>query len=63
MTGGTYVGQYIFAYVIICLPAAPDPGMLLAGATGFALLSPLPGGCWIMFVNRDEDDTSPDCTR
>jgi 2-polyprenyl-6-methoxyphenol hydroxylase-like FAD-dependent oxidoreductase len=60
LAGDTYAGRYIVADVRAGLPAAPEEGMLLVGATGFVLLSPLPEGRWILFVNGDEGDASPD---
>lgn len=55
--GETYGGRYFVADAKIGLPCAADCGRVIIGASGFILLSPLPGGRRLIFVTRDEDDT------
>jgi 2-polyprenyl-6-methoxyphenol hydroxylase-like FAD-dependent oxidoreductase len=57
LSGATYDGQYIVADVKIRLPCPPEYARVIVGPTGFGLLAPLPDDRWLIFVNRDEDDT------
>jgi hypothetical protein len=56
LEGETYDGRYFVADARIGLPCPPETGRLIAGPTGFVLLSPLPDNRWLIFVNRDEAD-------
>ena len=57
LAGETYDGRYLVADAKVRLPCPPECGRLVVGPTGFVLLSPLPDGRWLIFVNRDEADT------
>ena len=60
LTGETYDGRYIVADVKLRLPVSPETGRVIVGPTGFVLTSPLPDDRWLIFVNREEADTSTD---
>jgi hypothetical protein len=57
LDGETYHGRFIVADAKVHLPCPPECGRVIVGPTGFGLFSPLPGGHWLIFVNRDETDT------
>ena len=57
LDGETYDGRFIVADAKVHLPCPPECGRVIVGPTGFGLFSPLPGGRWLIFVNRDETDT------
>lgn len=57
LAGETYDGRYIVADARLALPCPPECGRVIVGPEGFALLSPLPDGRSLIFVNRDEADT------
>jgi 2-polyprenyl-6-methoxyphenol hydroxylase-like FAD-dependent oxidoreductase len=56
LTGETYGGRYFVADAKIGLPCPLECGRVIVGPTGFVLLSPLPDGRRLIFVNRDEAD-------
>ena len=56
LDGETYGGRFIVADVKLALPAPPGRGRVVIGPNGFVLLSPLPEGRLLIFVNRDEGD-------
>ncbi len=56
LTGETYYGQYLVADARVRLACPPECGRLIAGPTGFVLLSPLPDDRWLIFVNHDEPE-------
>ena len=56
LEGDTYGGRFIVADVKLTLPCPPGRGRVVVGPSGFVLVSPLPEGRWLIFVNRDEDD-------
>src|SRR5579871_3410479 len=56
LDGETYGGRYIVADVKLTLPAPAGRGRVVVGPKGFVLMSPLPEGRWLIFVNRDDDD-------
>jgi hypothetical protein len=57
LTGETYYGRFLVADAKVRLACAPECGRLVVGPTGFVVLSPLPDGRWLIFVNCDEADT------
>jgi 2-polyprenyl-6-methoxyphenol hydroxylase-like FAD-dependent oxidoreductase len=56
LDGETYRGRYIVADAKLALPAPPECGRIIVGASGFGLFSPLPDDRWLIFVNRDAAD-------
>ena len=56
LDGVTYAGRYIVADVKLAFPCPPGRGRVAVGPTGFVLISPLPEGRFLIFVNRDEAD-------
>ena len=54
--GVTYAGRYIVADVKLAFPCPPGRGRVAVGPSGFVLISPLPEGRFLIFVNRDEAD-------
>ena len=58
LAGETYSGRYFVADATLALPPVPEHGRVIIGPTGFVLTSPLPDGRWLIFVNRDDADTS-----
>jgi 2-polyprenyl-6-methoxyphenol hydroxylase-like FAD-dependent oxidoreductase len=56
LDGETYGGRFIVADVKVTLPAPPGRGRVVIGPKGFVLLSPLPEGRMLIFVNRDDGD-------
>jgi 2-polyprenyl-6-methoxyphenol hydroxylase-like FAD-dependent oxidoreductase len=56
LDGETYGGRYIVADIKLALPSPPGRGRVVVGPGGFVLLSPLPEGRFLIFVNRDEAD-------
>ena len=57
LKGKTYHGRYLVADAKVRLACAPECGRLVVGRTGFVVLSPLPDGRWLIFVNCDEAET------
>ena len=57
LAGESYDGRYVVADTKLGLPCQPEYGRVIVGPTGFALLSPLPEGRWLIFVNRNEADS------
>ncbi len=58
LDGETYDGRYIVADAKIGLSFPAESGNVIVGPNGFVLFSPLPDAHWLIFVNRDEADTS-----
>jgi 2-polyprenyl-6-methoxyphenol hydroxylase-like FAD-dependent oxidoreductase len=56
LDGETYGGRYIVADIKLALPCPPGRGRVVVGPGGFVLLSPLPEGRFLIFVNRNEAD-------
>jgi 2-polyprenyl-6-methoxyphenol hydroxylase-like FAD-dependent oxidoreductase len=56
--GETYDGRYIVADAKIRLSFPAECGNVIVGSDGFTLFSPLPDARWLIFVNRNETDTS-----
>ena len=56
LDGDTYGGRYIVADIKLAMPCPPGRGRVVVGPSGFVLISPLPEGRFLIFVNRDEDD-------
>ena len=56
LDGETYGGRYIVADIKLGLPCPPGRGRVVVGPDGFVLISPLPEGRFLIFVNRDEAD-------
>lgn len=56
LSGETYDGAYVVADVRLALSRPPETGRIVVGPDGFALLSPLPDGRWLIFVNLDGDE-------
>jgi hypothetical protein len=56
LDGETYGGRFIVADAKLTLSAPPGRGRVVIGPKGFVLLSPLPEGRLLIFVNRDEGD-------
>ena len=56
LDGVTYAGRYIVADVKLAFPCPPGRGRVAVGPSGFVLISPLPEGRFLIFVNRDEAD-------
>jgi 2-polyprenyl-6-methoxyphenol hydroxylase-like FAD-dependent oxidoreductase len=53
LEGDTYGGQYYVADARLAMSCPPECGRVIVGPSGFGLLSPLPEGRWLIFVNRD----------
>jgi 2-polyprenyl-6-methoxyphenol hydroxylase-like FAD-dependent oxidoreductase len=60
LDGETYGGRYIVADIKLALASPPGRGRVVVGPGGFVLLSPLPEGRFLIFVNRDEVDQNPE---
>ena len=56
LVGVTYPGRYIVADVKLAFPCPPGRGRVAVGPSGFVLISPLPEGRFLIFVNREEAD-------
>jgi 2-polyprenyl-6-methoxyphenol hydroxylase-like FAD-dependent oxidoreductase len=56
LDGETYGGRYIVADLMLGFPCPPGRGRVVIGASGFVLISPLPEGRFLIFVNREEAD-------
>ena len=56
LVGVTYAGRYIVADVKLAFPCPPERGRVAVGPSGFVLISPLPEGRFLIFVNREEAD-------
>ena len=56
LDGETYGGRYIVADVNLVFPCPPGRGRVVVGASGFVLISPLPEGRFLIFVNREKAD-------
>jgi 2-polyprenyl-6-methoxyphenol hydroxylase-like FAD-dependent oxidoreductase len=56
LDGETYGGRFIVADAKLTLSTPPGRGRVVIGPKGFVLLSPLPEGRMLIFVNRDEGD-------
>jgi 2-polyprenyl-6-methoxyphenol hydroxylase-like FAD-dependent oxidoreductase len=57
LDGESYDGRFIVADAKLRLPCPPECGRVIVGPTGFGLFSPLPDDRWLIFVNRNENDT------
>ncbi len=58
LDGESYNGRFIVADAKLRLPCPAECGRVIVGPTGFGLFSPLPDDRWLIFVNRNENDTS-----
>jgi 2-polyprenyl-6-methoxyphenol hydroxylase-like FAD-dependent oxidoreductase len=58
LDGETYGGRFIVADLRLGFPCPPGRGRVVVGARGFVLISPLPEGRFLIFVNREEGDRS-----
>ena len=58
LDGETYGGRFIVADLRLGFPCPPGRGRVVVGAGGFVLISPLPEGRFLIFVNREEGDRS-----
>jgi len=58
LDGETYGGRFIVADLRLGFPCPPGRGRVVVGAGGFVLISPLPEGRFLIFVNREEADQS-----
>ena len=56
LDGETYTGGYLVADVKLGVAWPPRRGRVVVGPNGFVLLSPLPEGRWLIFVNREVAD-------
>ena len=56
LDGETYGGRYIVADLMLGFPCPPARGRVVVGASGFVLISPLPEGRFLIFVNREDAD-------
>ena len=56
LDGETYGGRFIVADLMLGFPCPPGRGRVVVGARGFVLISPLPEGRFLIFVNREEAD-------
>ena len=56
LDGETYGGRYIVADIKLALPCPHGRARVVVGPGGFVLLSPLPEGRFLIFVNRNEAD-------
>jgi 2-polyprenyl-6-methoxyphenol hydroxylase-like FAD-dependent oxidoreductase len=60
LVGDTYGGRYVVADVKLGLAVPPATARVVIGASGFALLAPLPEDRWLIYVSRDEADQRDD---
>ena len=56
LDGETYGGRYIVADLKFVFPCPPGRGRVVVGASGFVVVSPLPEGRFLIFVNREKAD-------
>jgi 2-polyprenyl-6-methoxyphenol hydroxylase-like FAD-dependent oxidoreductase len=56
LEGETYAGRCIVTDIKLAFSCPPGRGRVVVGASGFVLISPLPEGRFLIFVNRDEAD-------
>jgi 2-polyprenyl-6-methoxyphenol hydroxylase-like FAD-dependent oxidoreductase len=52
--GDTYQGHFVVADIAMQTPLPPDETSIVCGPQGLLLLSPMPGGRWISFLDLDE---------